>query len=434
MFNRKKQDREESFDETSANESSKETDDFLSKVGNFFNPEPQKEKVLRHEDFNRAGDPYYATVSVGYKISQRILVLLLVVFLVFSLATNFSNITYDNFFYMLKDLSAAANIDDAVYETLSYDSNTRHFFSLYRGGLTVVNPSNISVFTSTGRQTLKATSKFSSPCVVSSDKYFLIYDISGTTFSVYNSFSRIYTEKLEYPVTNAAFDEKGNFAIVTKDISHKSIVYLYDKNFKPLAMIPEGEYAFDVALSYEYNKIAIAYYGIGDGSGRTKIVIRDRDNIKEEFSSVDISGELLLDSKFIDGGKYAVITDRAIHVYDVHLEEIEYYDYSGGTVSGYYIGEYGIAVSYTSNSRNYVIVFDKSGNLLYNETINENVKDICAYDGFVFLRTDTGVVRMHLKSGESEYLGSGQGKMLVYNAETVLVCGDSKAEYLVFTD
>ena len=61
----------------------------FGKIGSFFDPVPQKEKVLRREDFNAAGDTYYATVSAGYKISQRILVLLLVIFLLFSLIHNY---------------------------------------------------------------------------------------------------------------------------------------------------------------------------------------------------------------------------------------------------------------------------------------------------------------------------------------------------------
>ena len=35
-------------------------------------------------------------------------------------------------------------------------------------------------------------------------------------------------------------------------------------------------------------------------------------------------------------------------------------------------------------------------------------------------------------STDEQFLNSGQGKMLIYSADTALVCGDSKAEYLVF--
>jgi len=36
------------------------------------------------------------------------------------------------------------------------------------------------------------------------------------------------------------------------------------------------------------------------------------------------------------------------------------------------------------------------------------------------------------QSGQKERLPSGDGKMLLYNEKTVLVCGEAKAEYLLF--
>ena len=405
----------------------------LGRLGSFFNPEPQKEKVLRRKDFNAAGDTYYATVSAGYKISQRILVLLLVLFLLFSLVTNFREITYDNFFYLIKDFSSAVDIESTNYQTLSYDSDSRHFFSLFRGGLTVVNPSNISVFTATGRRTMTETSRFSSPCVESSDKYFIIYDTAGTVFSVYNSFSRVYKETLEYPVTAATFGNDGTMAIITRDISHKSLVHVYSKNFKRVFTVPSDKLAFDVEISSENDKIAIAYYDIGDGSGRSEVSVRSLSTAQEELS-FEIDGEFIIESAFLEDERFGVITDRSVKIFDKYFEELESYSYENGAVSGFHADAQGIAVSYTQNSKNIAIVFDKSGNLLYNETINDNIKDVGVYENYVFLRTDSGVIRVDSKDHNEQLLTSGQGKMLIYSSDTVLICGDAKAEYLVFED
>lgn len=407
--------------------------DLMSKVKGFFDPQPQKEKVLRHEDFNKAGDTYYASVAVGYKISQRILLLVLVLFIVFSVITNFREITYDNFFYLIKDFSSAVDLESTNRDSLSYDSNDRQFFSLYRGGLAVANPSNISVFTATGRRTMSISSKFSSPCITSSEKYFIIYDTAGNTFSVFNSFSKIYSEELEYPVSYAAFSDNGHMAIVTRDISHKSLVHVYNKNFKRIFTVPSSDHAFGVSLNGKDDKLAIAYYGIGDGSGLTEIVLRNISDT-EEVSRISITGEFPLKCGFLSDGKFAVITDRALRVYNSYFEETEFYDFSGGTISGYTLDAHGAAVSYTQDSKNIAVVFDKSGNLLYNEIINDNVKDIGLYEGYVFLRTDSGVIRVNAATLEQQFSSAGQGKMLIYSADTALVCGDSKAEYLVFEE
>lgn len=408
----------------------------LEALGSLFNPEPQKEKVLRHEDFNGAGDVYYATVSVGFKITQRVFVLVLVLFLIISFATNFREITYENFFYLLKDFSSAFEIETTAYETLSYDSDSRHFFALYRGGLTVVNPSNLSVFTATGRRTVKTASSFSSPCVVSSDKYFVVYDTAGTEMAIYNSFSRIYKETFEYPISGAAFDDDGNLAIITRDTDHKSLVHVYNDNFKRMFTVPSStKYAFDVAMNSHSDRLAIAYYGVGDGSGRTEIVFYSvATEPPQEIDTVTVDGEFLLDCGFVNENLFAVVTNRTVRLYDKHFEELDSYDLENGVVSGFCINEYGVGVSYTVNSSNNAIVFDSRGNIKYDEIVNDNVRAISVFEGFVFLRTDAGVVRVDMQTLDEEFLTSGQGKMLIYSADTALVCGDSKAEYLVFGD
>ena len=130
---------------------------------------------------------------------------------------------YYNFFYLIKEFSSAVD-QGSHYETLSYESDPRQNFTLYRGGVAAVSPSRLSIFTSTGRRTLNITSGFSSPYMVSSGKYLLVYDTAGTTFSVYNSFARVYTETLDYPVTDACFLENGGFVIVTRSADSRSVV------------------------------------------------------------------------------------------------------------------------------------------------------------------------------------------------------------------
>ncbi len=406
---------------------------FAEKVGRFFSPEPQKEKVLHHEDFNAAGDVYYANVSAGYKVAQHILWLVFIFFMVFSIAINYKEITYDNFFYLIKDFSSAVGAESTNYETLSYESDPRQNFALYRGGVATVSPSRISAFTATGRRTLRADSGFSSPYVVCSDKYMLVYDTAGTTFSVYNSFARIYTETLTYPITNACFADDGRLAIVTREADSKAVVYVYNDDFEKLAKYRFDAYMFDIAIDSDRDLIAFIYYGIGDGTGQTTVSFRNLDDL-EEIASFNLMGEFPLESGFIEKENFALITDSAVRIIDnsLNAEGAEIYDYINGNVTGYCINDEGVAVSVTVSSKNEVIAFDQNGKMLYNDVIHVGVTDIGISGEYIFLQTETGVVRLDVADGEEETLISGDGKMLVYNYETVLICGESKAEYLVF--
>lgn len=404
------------------------------KLGRFFSPEPQKEKVLRQEDFQAAGDVYYANVSAGYKVAQRFLWLLFILFMVFSIFFHYQEITYDNFFYLMRDFSSAVDAETTNYETVSYESSPGQRFALYRGGVATVSPSRISAFTTTGRRTLQMTSEFSAPFVVCSDQYMLVYDTAGKSFSVYNSFAKIYSETLTDPITNACFSEDGSFAVITRDAGHRAVVHIYypDENFKR-DTYRWNAYMFDVAMNSDNDRLVFVFYGAGDGTGETTISLRSKSTL-EEITTVKLSGEFPLDCGFMENNKFALITDGAVRIFDSSFDEAvaQIYEYGGGSITGFSITDQGVAVSMIHSSENEIIAFDKAGNLLYNDTVDANVTDVGLFSDYLFLQTETEIVRLNLKTMDENRLSCSNGKMLLYNANTAVICGESKAQYLIF--
>ena len=416
---------------------------FFRKVGAYFNTEPQKERVLRHEDFNAAGDVYYASVSAHYKIAQRILVLFLVFFFVISIIANFNEITYDNFYYLLKDFTSAADAGNNYYEILSYESDSRQRFTLYRGGIASVSPSRISIFTATGRRTLNETSGFSSPFVISSDKYVLFYDTAGNTFSIYNSFARVYTEKLPYPVKCASLAKDGSFAVAAKADTGFWTVRIYTKNFKLKSEIESYEHIFGICLDSDAQKLVLSTYDAGNGTGRTGVTVYDLSKMSDKKGNdITVENELIFDGEFpLKAGfvgknhSLVIVTDRYIRVFDdEYNENIKSSDYSDQNVTGYYLDEYGVAISLVDSAVGKIMYYNGHGDVMSEHNVDHIVSDISLYEDFVFLQTNEGVVRIEQKTKNEQFLNSGSGKMLIYNEKTVLVCGESKAEYLIFKE
>ena len=413
---------------------------FAKKVGDYFNTEPQKEKVLSHEDFNAAGDVYYASVSANYKIAQRLLVLFLVFFLVFSMVTNIREITYDNLYYLAKDFISAADVGKNSYETLSYESDSRQNFVLYRGGIATVSPSKISIFTATGRRTLNETSDFSSPFAVSSDKYVLFYDTAGNRISIYNSFSRIFTAELENSVKCASLADNGSFAVVTKSATASWSIRIYDEDFNIKGIIPCSGYVFGLDINSETEKLAVLSYELGAGVGLTRLSVYDLSKMKDSkgkeitnICDLEFSGEFPIGCGFTNKNTLAVITDSYVRTFNAVGEEKEKSeDYSNGNLSGFSISKNGVAVSVMRSSGSTVMGYDNGGSLIFTKKVAYNVLDVATYGNFMFLKTDSGIVRINTKNGSQQILNCDDGKMLIYNEGTALVCGESKAEYLVF--
>ncbi len=413
-------------------ESDKTNSKLFDKVGDFFNYEPQKERVLRHEDFRGAGDPYYASVSAGFKVTERLLWLVLAIFMVFSLITNYKEITYNNVFYLFRDFSSIAEQQSSSYQVLSYDSDERQKFELFRGGIVSASPSYISVFTSGGRRTLKNNTDYDAPNVICCDKYVLVYDTAGSSFSVYNSFAKIHNQKLESPITDADFDDDGSFALATRKNDAETVIYIYNGDIKPIAECRDDRYVFDMSLDSKKEKLIALYYDAGSGIGRTVICEYDISRSGNDEKEIVLDGEFPIECAYLSNGSIAIITNRSIHIYDDRLREEESVSFADSEITAFDACRDGAAVAVSSGTQKKVIAFDKKGELIYNDITHENVRDIGVIEKTLFLHGASGVTRIDTKKDKSEFLSSEHGKMLVYDEFTVIVCGNAKAEYIVF--
>ena len=403
-------------------------------VGGFFDPEPQKERVLSKEDFKGAGDVYFASVSAFYKVIERILWVLLVLFLIFSLLTNYKEITFNNFFYLLKDFSSAVDSETSNYQVLSYDSDKRQKFALFRGGIVSASPSSVSVFTSSGRRSLRNNNDYYSPNIVSSDKYVLVYDSASSSFSIYNSFSKVYNERLDDPITDAAFASDGSFAVATRQADIKTVIHLYGKNIKQRGYISQSDYVFDMSLSNTEDRLATIAYDVGAGTGETIITVYDvgSSNTAKELFKYSIDGEFPYSCAYLENGSLAIVTNRSIQIFDKNFKQDKKQNFYEASVSAFNVSNNGAVAVVTTGTLRTVYAFDSKGDLVYNKSIGENVKRADIVGEYLFLQTASGVVRINTDNKTREFLSSSQGSMLVYSEDTAIVCGEAKAEYLVF--
>ena len=425
---------EEWSQESGASKKKREKKKVFDRVGGFFDPEPQKEKVLNKEDFKGAGDVYFASVSAFYKVIERILWVLLILFVVFSLLTNYKEITFNNFFYLLKDFSSAVDSETSNYQILSYDSDKRQKFALFRGGIVSASPSSVSIFTTSGRRSLRNNNDYYSPNLVACDKYVLVYDSASSSFSVYNSFSKVYNQKLEDPITDAEFAEDGSFAVATRQADMKTVIRLYGKNIKERGYVPQSDYVFDMALSSSDNRLATIAYDVGTGTGETIVTVYDvkSSNTAKKLFDLSIDGEFPLSCSYLENGKLAVVTNRSIRIFDEDFKQSKNEGFYEATVSAFNVSKNGAIAVVSSGSVRTVYAFNSKGNLVYNKTIGENIIKADIVGDYLFLQTATGVIRINTDDKTRQFLTSSQGSMLVYSEDTAIVCGEAKAEYLVF--
>ena len=404
-------------------------------ISKYFSTEPERERVLKYSDFDAAGDSYYATVSARYKVLERLLFVCLAIFSIVSVTVNFKHITYDNFFFLIKDFGTAVDTETVRYETLSYDASADQSFCLYRGGLAVVSRSNVSAFTATGRRTLNSNDAYSKPFAISSDKYLLVYDMGDGNLSIYNSFAKVYTEKLDYPVVAASFCEEGSFVLLTRSEKYESEIIVYNKDFKKLVTYRRGSFATDVAISADGKTFGAVYCDTEGGIMSTQVLFFDIEN-NEKICEYSYTGEFPLACSFLERGGFALVSDGYVRIFDKSFKQKGESDrFSAGNVSAVWCDEDYAAVSFNDgvvNDKNQIIVYDKKGELIYNNTVSSDIEQLSVFDGYIFIKNADGAGRISIKDSHLEQLECQDGKMLVYDGSTALVCAEAKAVYVEF--
>ncbi len=376
---------------------------------------------------------YYLSVSRRYNFAKYAVLIVLMCFLVISLMANRDNITYENFLLLIKDVNLAAQNANKSYETITYSEDSEQTVTRYKNNLVVAGSSGIKIFSGTGSQVYSGNEKFSKPHAASSDKYLLVYDFGGTRFSLYNTFTSVFSDSFDYPITDGAISDSGTFALVTRTKEYNYAVMVYSKNCNLINRYRGNEYVIDVAISDDGKRIAVAKVDSEGGYYNTTLMLCEPGS-EDVIQTLTLSRVFPVRCAFSDDGNLALLCDKEIFFYDKNGSLRGNYPISGELNSIACQGDF-VALSVADNaiqSDNTVIVLDYKGNVKYEGDVFARISDIELFDGRLFVLTDTDIRRIELPDGK-EYTKQVQGyskELVVFSRDDVMLCTSTKAEHI----
>ena len=377
---------------------------------------------------------YYEAVSERFGLAQVFLYLLLLAFVAVSLLTNTDLITYQNLYYFVKDLNAAGeNVDVLNSDAVSYPTDLSQSFTLYRQGLAVAGNTSVTVFTATGRQTISKNVQYQNPVAVGTGKYLLVYELDGTQYSLYNSYTQIHSGKTDAPIRCAAMSDSGMYAIVTDSEQYASVVRLYSSDFELLNQYRYNGYVTDVAIDQKGNYLSVLMSKTENGAFVTSMNVYEpkKDTV---FSQCTVGNGLGLRCGFTESGDVAVLCGNGVYYVSVRGKLITEWAFDGMELTAFDMTRDGcVAVLKKSGNilENRVIVFDKSGKMMYNDVVNQSVQSAVLGSDAVFLMQSEGVLRLDPTDGSATFLEcETEGRVLLASDDgRILLCSPQKAVY-----
>ena len=362
--------------------------------------------------------------------------MLLAISFALTLIFNSRLLTYTNFNYLFRDLNSAAEVAVNNYNSISYSNDEMRVVKSYRGGIITASSTDMAIYNASGRKTLYLSESFVSPEIAASKKYAIVYDLGGNKYSVYNSFSRVGGEKLDYPISSVAVSDNGWFAVVSKDAQHSSVVYLYDDDLQL-----RNTYYFATArvfwadISDNGDKIAI-FKTVADGDKfSTSVMVCEAGKDKSSFD-VQISRGMVCGAGFLENGRIqAVCTDGYYQIDGADGKIIKSYVFDGKLAKRVSLTDDGCAVAISDNSgiaQNSILVFDKKGELVYNDTVDNGMLDMEYSSGCVFINQGESLLKINIKSGSSSVvnLDDKGNDIIIYDSRNILLCCQTKAKYI----
>ena len=427
----------------------KDTDiSFLGKIILFFRSRKDKYNVTRlpqrivNKQKELAGydceqSPTEAKIAFGFGMARVSAITVLCIFLAAVLLFGSSIMSYENVYYMFKDISYISSFSETRPETLGYSQSVgNQAFASFKNGLAVAGDSEIKLFTSTGRVTMSAGSKYTNPQICTSDAYILIYDQGSSSFSVYNSFICVYSETLDYPISSASMAKDGSFIIVTKSSTYRSAVRIYNKKFKLESEYLKNDLVISAELSSNGKHIAIASLDAEGGEAKVTLSVLERGKKNLKSSTVITDSSVPYSVAFLSGNRIALVCSESLSVYDLNGNRKNIFPYPDklsrvADTSG------GIALLFDESGAGadeLLVAFDDNGDMKITAKISGNVSDMKMNKDDIFLLCDGKIMRVDSTFGHTstEEFSEEGARLVLTSGGELIACTSSLAYYVSF--
>ena len=389
-------------------------------------------------DLSAPQNEYYEAVSERCGRVQVFLYLILLAFVAVSFLMNTDLITYQNLYYFAKDLNSATETVDVLHtDSISYPTDTSQSFALYRQGLAVAGNTSVTIFTASGRQTVSQNVQYQNPVAVGTGKYLLVYELDGTSYSLYNSYTQIHSGKTEAPIRCATMSDCGMYAIVTESEEYASVVRLYSRSFEPINQYRYNGYVTDVAINAKGTYLSVLMSRMENGALVTNLNVYEpqKDTM---YAQCAIGNGLGIRCGFTDSDIVTVLSGDGVYSVSVGGKLISEYHFEGKNIKAFDLSDDGCAVVLKGNrsaDKQQVIIFDKKGKIKHQSIVDQTVRSIVEKNGNVYLMCADGLLRIQGADGQETFVKCvTEGRvLLVTNEERVLLCSPQKATYENFT-
>lgn len=362
--------------------------------------------------------------------------IVITVFFLFFMAMTFvysSEITVENYRYIIKDMNLKIPTGIEEYGEIYYVADMEQSYAIYRDDFVCVGRGTLEVIDMTGKQVQSTALKYVNPRLVTSGKYMLVYDLSNNSYSIFNTFSLLHSDSLEYPVSCADCNDEGYYMLVSRDAEYKSTVGVYNKEMNRVYLYQTNErYIYDAHLNND-GSFVLYTCKAKNGENCSEII---KGSIKEEGVRVtyEKTGTAFLSAKKSGADTVSVLCSDSLLFFSADNLVAEY-SFFGRVCRRFDAGDGNTAIILSSEGAgadSELIVFDIAGEVLYEGEANSDVSGLYCKNKNVYSIYTESVERFEVNTSKTYSYKSGyETKGLVFASDEIVLVATAGRAYPV---
>lgn len=357
---------------------------------------------------------------------------LIVLFAVYSLSFHSSEITIENFRYMLKFINLGDDADSPLGTSLAFDGSDGNRGLIYKGDLAVLNESGLTITGWDGEVILKETLSLDHPKINQNETNLFCYDLGGKELKIFNSYSLLNTLSFDYPINGFASSKSGNFAVISSAKGYRSAIYIYDKQFIPIYTSYFGDkYADFVDISVDGKEFLTASHYSEGGNLITRISKFRVDQEGALFEEKFI-GEIPLGIYYNENG-YCLMTDCFVRCFDNDNNLVSTATLSGKKLLSAKVFKNRTLVTFSLEGLSggtKIIIYRNDGSIEFSKDFNHSISDITIIGDTLYALSPGKLSVCDILSGSDEsFEVLTSFSALIEDGEKVILFSENSAEY-----
>ena len=377
-------------------------------------------------------ESHYIKLARKASFLRYTVLLFIVLFGVYSFSFHSSEITVDNFDYMMKFLNVGEDEEELKGSLITFDGSTGNRGLIYKGDLAILNENGLTVTGWDAEVILRDSFSFDHPKMIENGKHIFCYDIGGKELRIFNSYSRLSKMNFDYPIHFVDASANGEFCVVSSAKSYRSAVYVYDGEFRiRYSRFFSDKYVNFAAMSPDGQEFIVAAQYSKNGNLATQI---SRFSITSENAlfTKEFIGEIPLGIYYTENG-YALLTTDAMRTFNQNDEAVAEIGFDNRKLLSGKVFENRTLINYGLEGLSggtETVVYRNDGTVEYTVKFDTALSDALICENTLYALSPGLLTVCNIESNEIESFAVPTSySALVRDENSIILVSENQAEY-----